>query len=292
MKDDLKHIIESLLFVSDVPLSVRRIVQILDLRNSDVVREILHELGREYEKRKGGFYLKEIAGGYQLRSRPEHREWIRRMLQSKPARLSKAAMETLAIIAYKQPIIRTDIEHIRGVDCGGVLRMMMERKLIRVMGRKEIPGRPMIYGTTREFLEIFNLKDLKDLPSLKEIESLSEGLSRQMELEADAPPDMEISAGMPPGDLPANGADTAVSADESGESGAEAAGLSQTENSGETPGSENSQPEGAVSEETDLPGNVPVGEDAAPVSGDPAEDGEGEEIHTPDHKNEDNEENA
>jgi chromosome segregation and condensation protein ScpB len=118
----------------------------------------------------GGFFLGEVAGGWQLRSRPEFNEYIKRMLQPSPQRLTKASLETLAIVAYNQPIIRADIEHIRGVDCGGVLRQLMERKLIRVLGRKEIPGRPMIYATTKLFLELFNLKSLKDLPSPKEME--------------------------------------------------------------------------------------------------------------------------
>ncbi|MGE0086828.1 MAG: SMC-Scp complex subunit ScpB [Desulfococcaceae bacterium] len=171
MKEELRHIIEALLFVSDTPLSVRRIQEILDLRETFPVREALFELASDYDTRKGGFYLCEVAGGYQLRTRPEYKEWIRRMLQNKPARLSKASLETLAIIAYKQPVIRSDIDYIRGVDSGGVLRILLERKLIRVMGRREIPGRPMIYGTTQKFLEMFDLKDLKDLPSPKEIEA-------------------------------------------------------------------------------------------------------------------------
>ena len=116
--------------------------------------------------------MSEVAGGYQFRSRPDYVPWIKKLLQPKPARLSKAALETLAIIAYKQPVIRSDIEQLRGVDCGGVLRMLLERNLIRVLGRKEIPGRPIIYATTKQFLEVFDLKNLQDLPSPKEIEDL------------------------------------------------------------------------------------------------------------------------
>jgi len=173
MKEELRHIIESLLFVSETPLSIQKIKSILDLLNSKVVVEALEHLKQEYEERKGGFYLSEVAGGYQLRTRPEHKEWIKKMLQNRPARLSKATMETLAIIAYKQPVIRSDIEYIRGVDCGGILRILLERKIIRVMGRKEIPGRPMIYGTTQTFLEMFELKDLNDLPTPKEIQDFN-----------------------------------------------------------------------------------------------------------------------
>jgi len=170
--EDLKNIIESLLFVSEEPLSIEQLKQVLSLPDSKLIRQTLNELIADYEGRQGAFSLHEVAGGYQFRSRPEYVPWIKRLIQPKPSRLSKAALETLAIIAYKQPMIRSDVEHLRGVDCGGVLRMLLERKLIRVLGRKEIPGRPLIYATTKQFLQVFDLKNLKDLPSPKEIEAL------------------------------------------------------------------------------------------------------------------------
>jgi segregation and condensation protein B len=170
--ENIKHIIESLLFVAEEPLTVDRIKSILTHAETAEIRSAAAELSAEYEKRQGGFYLDEVAGGYQIRTRPEYTEWIKKLIQPKPLRLSKPALETLVIIAYKQPIIRSDIEHIRGVDCGGVLRVLLERKLIRVLGRKEIAGRPLIYATTKRFLEIFDLKSLKDLPTPKEIEEL------------------------------------------------------------------------------------------------------------------------
>ena len=170
--EHIKSIIEALLFVSDSSLTIDRIKSVLDLNNTKEIRDALSALSDEYEARKGGFYLREVAGGYQIRTRPEYTTWIKRLIRTKPVRISKAALETLAIIAYKQPIIRSDIEHIRGVDCGGILRMLLERKLIRILGRKEIPGRPLIYATTKQFLEIFDLKDLKDLPTTEEIEKL------------------------------------------------------------------------------------------------------------------------
>lgn len=173
MQENLNNIIESLLFVSEEPLTVDKFKQILETVEAKEIRASLQSLVEEYEARGGGFKLAEVAGGWQLRSRPEYNEWLKRMLQPPPQRLSKAALETLAIIAYNQPIIRADIEHIRGVDAGGVLRQLLERKLIRVLGRKEIPGRPLIYATTKLFLELFELKDLKDLPSPKEIEEMS-----------------------------------------------------------------------------------------------------------------------
>lgn len=175
--EQIKNIIESLLLVADEPLSVDRIKSILDQPEKKEIKNALEELMSEYENRKGGFFLREVAGGYQFRTRPEYREWIKRLVQPKPIRLSKAALETLAIIAYKQPIIRNDIEHIRGVNCGGILRMLLERKLVRVLGRKAIPGRPLVYATTKQFLEVFELKNLEDLPTPKEISELDDSVS-------------------------------------------------------------------------------------------------------------------
>jgi segregation and condensation protein B len=172
MMKDLKNIIESLLFIADGPLTMDRIKNVLSLPDATEIRIMLKALSEEYEARGGGFFLREVAGGYQLRTRPEYTEFIKRLIQPNPPRLSKAALETLAIIAYKQPLIRSDVEHIRGVDCGGIIRTLLERKLVRVLGRKEIPGRPLIYATTKHFLEVFDLKDLKDLPTPKEIEDL------------------------------------------------------------------------------------------------------------------------
>ena len=178
--DDIKNIIESLLFVADEPLTIDRFKKIVPGAEAKELREALEELKANYETRQGGFFLNQVAGGYQIRTRPEYMEWIKRLLQPKPMRLSKAALETLAIIAYKQPVIRSDVEHIRGVDCGGVLRVLLERKFIRVLGRKEIAGRPLIYATTKRFLEVFDLKNLKDLPTPKEIEEFGSSLSEDM----------------------------------------------------------------------------------------------------------------
>ena len=179
--EDLKNIIESMLFVSEDPLTIDRIKNVLTFADTKEIRNTLKVLLDEYESRKGGFFLHEVAGGYQIRTRPEYTEWIKRLVKPNPRRISKAALETLAIIAYKQPVIRSDVEHIRGVDCGGVIRMLLERKLVRVLGRKKIPGRPLIYATTKQFLETFDLKDLKDLPTQKEIEGLTNSLSEKKE---------------------------------------------------------------------------------------------------------------
>jgi segregation and condensation protein B len=173
--DNLKNIIESLIFVSDGPLTLERIKTVLPETDPKLIRMVIDALIDEYETTPRGFYLREIAGGIQFRSRPEYKEYAAALQRSTPPKLSRAALETLAIVAYKQPIIRADIEYIRGVDSGGVLRMLMERKLIRVLGRREIPGRPLIYATTKKFLEVFELKNLKELPTPKEIEALGLG---------------------------------------------------------------------------------------------------------------------
>ena len=182
MPDDLKKIIESLLFVSETPLTMEHFKNILEGEETAAIRAAIDGLKTEYEQRDGGCVLKQVAGGYQFRTQGRYNEWIKRLIRPTAPRLSKAALETLAIVAYNQPIIRSDIEHIRGVDSGGVIRMLMERKLIRVLGRKEIPGRPLIYATTKHFLEVFELKDLKDLPTPKEIEELSQS---RVDAEAD-----------------------------------------------------------------------------------------------------------
>lgn len=201
MPEDLKHIIESLFFVSETPLTMDHLKGILDGEETAVIRSAIETLMAEYEQRDGGFVLKQVAGGYQFRTQGRFNEWIKRLIRPNAPRLSKAALETLAIIAYNQPIIRSDIEHIRGVDSGGVLRMLMERKLIRVLGRKEIPGRPLIYATTKHFLEVFELKDLKDLPTPREIEELSR--SRLDEIpdvdgqDEDHPPASQLPADVP-----------------------------------------------------------------------------------------------
>jgi segregation and condensation protein B len=183
--EDIKNIIESLLFVSEDPLTIANIKNVLDIEDPKEIRAALQDLTIDYERRNGAFLLHEVAGGYQIRTRPEYNQWIKRLIQPKAPRLSKAALETLAIIAYKQPIIRSDVEHIRGVDCGGVIRILLERKLVRVLGRKEIPGRPLIYGTTKQFLEVFDLKNLRDLPTPKEIEELRASAGESTGLESE-----------------------------------------------------------------------------------------------------------
>ena len=194
--ENIKGILESLLFISEEPLTIDRLKNILAPVTAAEIRTALKNLIVEYQERDGGFQLKEVAGGYQFRTRSEYTEWIKKLIQPRPPRLSKAALETLAIIAYKQPLIRSDIEHIRGVDCGGVIRVLLERNLVRVLGRKEIPGRPLIYATTKRFLEVFDLKDLKDLPTPKEIDEMGQALADRSEIviDDDRSPDLFANA--------------------------------------------------------------------------------------------------
>ena len=219
--DDLKQIIESLLFVSEKPLTLERLRAVLPQVDAREIRAAMQSLVEEYLQRDGGFYINEVAGGYQFRSQPKYKDWIRRLVKPNPVRISKAAMETLAIIAYKQPIIRSDIERLRGVDCGGVLRALLERKLIRVLGRKEIPGRPLIYATTKDFLEVFDLKHLKDLPTPQEIESLQSQRPEPISFPDEAPitPLEETAEGSIPMDTLPSAPDSAWDQEPSEEAG-------------------------------------------------------------------------
>jgi segregation and condensation protein B len=170
----LTSIVESLLFISDGPLTIDRLCAILEEYERRDVRAALEHLQEEYARVGRGITLTEVAGGYQFRSRPENADYIRRLVRGKTFRFSRSALEALAMIAYRQPITRTEVEYLRGVDSGGVLKTLLEKKMIRILGKKDIPGKPLIYGTTREFLELFNLPDLASLPTLKDIHELAD----------------------------------------------------------------------------------------------------------------------
>jgi segregation and condensation protein B len=182
----LQSIIESLIFVADKPLTLQGIGQLLGENDLTIVRAALAAIEEHYTAR--GIQLHQVAGGYQFRSAPQNANWVQKLLAQKPVRLSRALLETLAIVSYRQPITRPEIDDIRGVDSGGTLKTLMERSLVRILGKKEEPGRPILYGTTKEFLEFFNLRDLKDLPTLREFHELSDEHRAQVEaLEAAAP---------------------------------------------------------------------------------------------------------
>ena len=172
--EETKTVIEALIFASDAPLSLDRIVEVLQADDKGRIRGLIVELIGEYEGRLGGVLLQEVAGGYQFRTRADLAPWVKRLKGGKPSAMTPAAMETLAIVAYRQPIVKAEVDKIRGVDVGGSLKTLLDRKLIRIIGRKDVPGRPMLYGTTKKFLEVFNLKDLSELPTMQEITELKE----------------------------------------------------------------------------------------------------------------------
>lgn len=178
--------LEAALFLAKEPLASRRLAQLADISDASRVRSLLRTLNRRYREQKCAFSVVEVAGGYQLRTRPEFAAWLFR-LQEVPVevRLTTAAMETLAIIAYRQPILRAAIESIRGVQSGDILRQLLDQDLIRIAGRLEEPGRPFLYGTTKRFLQVFGLLNLSDLPHSGDTELTGdEGASQLSEEES------------------------------------------------------------------------------------------------------------
>lgn len=169
---EVKAIIEALLFSAEGPLKVEKLVEVLGLERG-MITALLRELVQESECSARGFVLCEVAEGYQYRTRLEYADWIRRLGRHRPFRFSRAALETLAIIAYRQPVTRAEIEYLRGVESGAVVKTLMEKRLVKILGKKEIAGRPMIYGTTRDFLEFFGLRDLSGLPTLRDFSELA-----------------------------------------------------------------------------------------------------------------------
>lgn len=168
---EVSAVVEAILFASDSPLPITKIAATAELPGR-MARQAIRDLNARYEKSGSAFYIQEIAGGFQMLTRPEYNDVLSRLLNQKSdSKLSQAAMETLAIVAYRQPIIRADIEAIRGVACGEVLRKLMEKNLVKIVGRAEVIGRPMLYGTTRFFLESFGLGGLDDLPRVEELRS-------------------------------------------------------------------------------------------------------------------------
>jgi segregation and condensation protein B len=169
----VRTVVESLLFVSDKPLSLDQLFESSGI-DRELITKALDQLGGIHREGVSGIVLYEVAGGWQFRTDPHSAEYVRRFLQVKPQRLTRAAVETLAIIAYRQPVTRPEVEDIRGVDCGAVLKALLDRKLVKILGKKEEVGRPILYGTTREFLEFFALKDLSSLPTLREFHELTQ----------------------------------------------------------------------------------------------------------------------
>ena len=172
ISQDQLAVVEAILFATDTPLTSAKIAQAVGSGGQSAVIKAIAALNERYDGIGAAFYIKAIAGGYRMQTRPEYDEAISRLQKDRrDNKLSQAAMETLAIVAYRQPILRADIEAIRGVSCGEVLRSLMDKQLAKIVGRANVLGRPMLYGTTRKFLEVFGLGRLEDLPNVDELKS-------------------------------------------------------------------------------------------------------------------------
>lgn len=184
--DEKRRALIALIFAAETPLSLERLSHLLEVPRTELAM-MMTEVRQHFAVGQQGFYLAEVAGGYQFRTDPDLSGWLARLNRERPPRFSPAALETLAIIAYRQPITRAEVEYLRGVDSGGVIRTLFERNFLRILGKKEVPGRPLMYGTNPHFLEFFGLNSLSDLPTLKEFAALDAELAQQA-LPADLPP--------------------------------------------------------------------------------------------------------
>jgi segregation and condensation protein B len=200
--ETLKALIEAIIYVAPEPVSLDAIVKALDDVESDRVKAQIESLIQEFEQPGHGIEVRHVAGGYRFSSKPEHHEVLRDFVKSlKPLiRLSKPALETLAVIAYRQPVTVPEIEEIRGVDCGGVIHTLLEKKLVVTAGRKNVVGRPILYRTSKDFLVHFGLKDTSELPSLKEFEELArQALGAELPTEHEEQPALPIAESLPAG---------------------------------------------------------------------------------------------
>lgn len=186
-EDRIRTVLQSVLFVADKPLSVDQLYESTGIER-ELIAKALDQISGIHRDGVNGIVLHEVAGGWQFRTDPHSAEYVRRYLRVKPQRLTRAAVETLAIIAYRQPVTRPEVEEIRGVDCGAVIKALMDRKLVKILGKKEEVGRPILYGTTREFLEFFALKDLSALPTLREFHELTQEHQEIVEKEKSSAP--------------------------------------------------------------------------------------------------------
>jgi segregation and condensation protein B len=206
--DKLKNIIEAVLLSAEHPMTVPQIESLFmgdnDCPSRDELRKALHDLGEDYADR--GFELKQVASGYRLQVKQDFAEWVGRLWEEKPARYSRALLETIALIAYRQPVTRGEIEDVRGVSVSSnIIKTLVERDWVKVLGHKDVPGKPALYGTTREFLDYFNLKSLDELPTLAEIKDLDKF---HPELELDEVGQSESVADSVAGDIADEQSDT------------------------------------------------------------------------------------
>ena len=209
-REEQLRIVEALVVGAPEPVGAAQLASIVPGCTLALARELVEELNASWRAQGRPVEIWEVAGGWQVRTRAEYKGWLQQLEKDRPLRLSRASLETLAVVAYKQPATRAEIEHVRGVDVGAVLRSLVERKLVRIAGHREVPGRPIVYGTTRRFLEVFGLPALADLPTLREIQELVPN-----------PPDPEApeaavhaSASAPPGDAPVDDTGDDVELDE------------------------------------------------------------------------------
>jgi segregation and condensation protein B len=191
--------LESLLLVSAQPLSLEKIGQLLGGLSKQEASAVVDAVQRRYSSDLSGILVEEVAKGFQMRTNPANQEFVRKLFDSRPARFTRPSLETLAVVAYKQPVTRLEIEQIRGVDCAGALKTLMERRLVRVVGKKDVPGRPFLFGTTREFLEVFSLSSLAELPSMRDIEEFLSAKSGTPAPERSASSDLFAGLGDPGG---------------------------------------------------------------------------------------------
>ncbi len=172
-QSDKRRVAEALILGSGEPISGQRIADIIPYCKPKHVKGLVDELNADYIKTGRAFEIVDVAGGYQMRTLPEFAPYLQQTLKTRALRLSQAALETLAVVAYRQPVTRAEVEHIRGVDAGAVMRSLIERKLVRIAGHRDVPGRPMLYGTSKRFLEVFELSRLEDLPTLRDLQELA-----------------------------------------------------------------------------------------------------------------------
>lgn len=171
--DEQRRVVEALILASPEPITLARLADIVPHLKPGRAKDLINELNTAYAEQDRAFEIWEVAGGYQIRTRAEFSGYLQQLRRERPLRLTKATLETLSIIAYKQPATRAEIEDVRGVDSGAVIKTLLERRLVRIAGHKEVPGRPLLYGTSKRFLEVFGLESIKKLPSLRELEDLA-----------------------------------------------------------------------------------------------------------------------
>jgi len=226
-RTEQRRIVEALVLASPEPISAQRLAELIPYVKPAKAKDLVNELNTEYQEQDRAFEIWEVAGGYQVRTRAEFSGYLQKLNRQRPLRLSRAALETLSIVAYKQPATRGEVEAVRGVECGPVLKSLLDRQLVRIAGHREVPGRPMVYGTTRRFLEVFGLESLNQMPALRELDELAreQGLLRSEDSESDglvepAAEDAEPEIVVPDGalDVSATTVEAGAEVDESVES--------------------------------------------------------------------------